>query len=92
LEESGVKVASADQTISARLADATVAPLLDLQIGAPLLAVTRIVVDTRVKPVQLLRGLYRPDRYEYQMHLSRSGGDEPRVWVHSDKVKPKGKP
>lgn len=91
LEESGVKVASADQTVSARLADATVAPLLDLDVGAPLLAVTRIVVDTRGKPVQLLRGLYRPDRYEYQMHLSRSGGDEPRVWVHTTTIKSKGK-
>jgi GntR family transcriptional regulator len=85
LEESGVKVASADQTLSARLADATVAPLLEVDLGAPLLAVTRIVLDTRRRPVQLLRGLYRPDRYEYRMHLSRSGGDEPRVWVHGDR-------
>ena len=80
----GVKVDSADQTVSARLADHAVAPLLDLEIGAPLLAVTRVVRDKARRPVQLLRGLYRPDRYEYQMHLSRAGRDEARIWVSRD--------
>lgn len=84
LEEAGVKVDSADQTVSARLADHAVAPLLDLDIGAPLLAVTRVVRDKARRPVQLLRGLYRPDRYEYQMHLSRAGRDEARIWVSRD--------
>jgi GntR family transcriptional regulator len=84
LEEAGVKVAGADQAISAKLADHAVAPLLDLDIGAPLLAVTRTVYDEAGTPVQFLRGLYRPDRYEYRMHLTRSGGDTPRVWVNDD--------
>lgn len=82
LEESGVAVASAEQTISARLADAAVAPLLEVEVGTALLAVTRTVHDDTGRPVQLLHGLYRPDRYEYRMHLERSGGAEPRVWVH----------
>ena len=29
--------------------------------------------------MQLLHGLYRPDRYEYQMELSQVGGIEARV-------------
>jgi GntR family transcriptional regulator len=86
LEEAGVKVASADQAISAKLADHAVAPLLDTDIGSPLLAVTRTVYDEAGTPVQFLRGLYRPDRYEYRMHLTRSGGDTPRVWVNDDKA------
>jgi GntR family transcriptional regulator len=84
LEEAGVKVSGADQTISARLADHTVAPLLEVELGAPLLAVTRVVYGEKGRPVQLLRGLYRPDRYEYHMHLTRSSGDTPRVWVSRD--------
>src|SRR5690606_5647132 len=63
LEDSGIQVAAAEQTISARLCDPAVAPLLALSVGSPLLAVTRIVSDASGKPVQLLRGLYRPDRY-----------------------------
>jgi len=85
LEESGVKVASADQTISAKLADQAIAPLLEVELGAPLLSVTRIVYGERERPVQLLRGLYRPDRYEYHMHLTRAGGDTPRVWISDDR-------
>ncbi len=85
LEEAGVKVASAEQTVSAKLADHAVAPLLEVELGAALLAVTRIVYDERKRPVQLLRGLYRPDRYEYQMQLSRIG-DEARIWVNRDSI------
>jgi GntR family transcriptional regulator len=29
-------------------------------------------------------GLYRPDRYEYQMKLSRMGGVDARVWVDAE--------
>ena len=84
LEASGVAVSSADQTISAKLADHAVAPLLGVEIGAPLLAVTRLVYDDDGRPVQLLRGLYRPDRYEYRMHLTRSGADTPRIWISNE--------
>ena len=81
LEASGVKVASADQSMSARLADANVAQWLEVDLGAPLIAVSRLVYDKAGQPVQLLRGLYRPDRYEYRMHLSRTGHDEGRIWI-----------
>jgi len=88
LEEAGVAVARAEQSMSARLADATTAPLLEVGFGAPLMAVNRVVYDTRARAVQLLRGLYRPDRYEYRMTLAREarkpnqrGGDSARVWV-----------
>jgi len=85
LEDAGVEVASADQTLSAKLADHAVAPLLEVELGAALLAVTRIVYGADGRAVQLLRGLYRPDRYEYRMHLTRSGGDTPRIWISGDR-------
>jgi GntR family transcriptional regulator len=34
--------------------------------------------------VQWLHGLYRPDRYEYQMQLSRVGNIDAKVWVGKD--------
>lgn len=80
LEEAGVKVDTADQTISARLADHAVALALEVSIGAPLLAVERVIYDIDGRAVQFLRGAYRPDRYEYRMHLTRTG-DDTRVWV-----------
>lgn len=84
LEEAGVRVGRAEQTITAVLADAQVAGLLDVPVGAPLLAVKRQIFDTRERPVQWLHGLYRPDRYEYQMQLSRVGGIAAKVWVSKE--------
>ena len=81
LEEAGVSVAGADQTVSARLSDPATAPLLNLSLGSPLLAVRRVVYDDSGRPVQLLHGLYRPDRYHYRMHLTRAGADVPSIWV-----------
>lgn len=81
LEESGVRVGGARQTISARLADAQVAQHLGVAVGSALLAVRRLIHDEAGRPVQWLHGLYRPDRYEYQMQLSRVGDIAAKVWV-----------
>ena len=84
LEESGVKVGRAHQTISARLADAQVAKHLDIAVGSALLAVRRLIYDDQERPIQWLHGLYRPDRYEYQMELSRVGSIDAKVWVSKE--------
>jgi GntR family transcriptional regulator len=84
LEESGVKVGRAHQTISAKLADAVIAKHLDLAVGSALLAVRRLIYDDQERPVQWLHGLYRPDRYEYQMQLSRVGSIDAKVWVSKE--------
>lgn len=84
LEESGVRIGRATQTISARLADAAVAPLLGVEVGSALLAVSRLIFDDRERPVQWLNGLYRPDRYQYEMQLSRIGGIDAKVWVSKE--------
>jgi GntR family transcriptional regulator len=86
LEENGVKAEHARQVVSARLADSQVAAALDTHAGAPLLAVTRLVRDVSGRPVQLLHGLYRPDRYEYRMDLSRTGEGAARIWYQNDRI------
>jgi GntR family transcriptional regulator len=84
LEESGVRIGRAVQTISARLADAAVAAELKVSVGSALLAVTRLIHDDADRPVQWLHGLYRPDRYQYEMQLSRVGGIDAKVWVSTE--------
>ena len=42
---------------------------LDVAVGSALLAVRRLIYDDSDRPVQWLHGLYRPDRYEYEMKL-----------------------
>ncbi len=84
IEGSGVTIGRARQSISARLADAEVARLLQVDVGSALLAVQRLVFDVNDRPVQWLQGLYRPDRYQYQMQLSRVGGIDAKLWVSED--------
>jgi len=81
LERSGVELGRAQQTVSARQADAAVAAELDVAVGTALLAVRRVVYDTSERPVQWLHGLYRPDRYEYQMEVSQVGSSSATISV-----------
>jgi GntR family transcriptional regulator len=88
LERAGVRIGRAQQTISARLADDRAADLLDVAVGSALLAVNRLVLDDRDRPVQWLQGLYRPDRYEYRMDLTRVGAIDAQVWVSNHSTRP----
>jgi len=81
LRESGVEVGRAKQRISAHLADAPVAPLLGIEVGSALLAVSRIFFNKQEQPVQFDIGLYRPDRYQYEMELSDHGDLKTKVWI-----------
>jgi GntR family transcriptional regulator len=88
LERAGVRIGHAQQAISARLADDRSATALDVAVGSALLAVNRLVHDDAGRPVQWLQGLYRPDRYEYRMDLSRVGDIDARVWVDHPSPRP----
>jgi GntR family transcriptional regulator len=79
LQESGLELGRAVQTVSARQADARAAAELQVAVGTALLSVRRLVYDMAERPVQLLHGLYRPDRYEYQMEMSQVGSLEARI-------------
>jgi GntR family transcriptional regulator len=81
LQDAGVKIGEVHQFIGAELADARTAASLDVRIGSALLAVRRIVFDSNGQPVQLLFGLYRPDRYEYRMQLNAQGATQAQVWT-----------
>jgi GntR family transcriptional regulator len=80
LERSGVVAESAEQTLGARLADPTVAGHLEVSVGSPLLSLSRIVYDPARRPVEHIHALYRPDRYEYRMSLTRERGSAGNLW------------
>jgi GntR family transcriptional regulator len=84
IEESGVELGRAHQTVTARQADAIVARELDVAVGTALLAVRRLVFDANDRPVQWLHGLYRPDRYEYQMEISQVGRSDATISVREN--------
>ena len=81
LQQGGVEIGAARQIISACLAHSGVAQALGVEIGSALLCVRRLVLDVHDRPVQCLQGLYRPDRYEYQMQLSPVGDIDAQVWA-----------
>lgn len=86
LEEAGIKVAKAKQTISARLAEPQVAYALGVPVGSPLLAISRVAYDDTGRPVQVLKGLFRPDRYDYRIELSRKQVKGQSSWQHINEV------
>ncbi|TPG44791.1 GntR family transcriptional regulator [Roseomonas nepalensis] len=80
LERSGVGIGHARQSIGATLAGPEVASVLEVEIGAPLIALTRLVRDEEGHPVEHLRALYRPDRFSFEMRLQRTGAEGARRW------------
>jgi GntR family transcriptional regulator len=80
LERSGLVVERANQTIGATLAGPDIAEALDLEIGAALLSMTRVVYDPSGRGIEHLQALYRPDRYVFHMDLVRTGAGDARRW------------
>jgi GntR family transcriptional regulator len=80
LERSGIVADRASQAISATLAGPGVAEALQLEVGAPLLSLTRVVHDADGAGVEHLHALYRPDRFAFHMDLTRTGGADRRRW------------
>lgn len=84
LERSGIVAERARQTIGATLASPDVAAALDLDIGAALIAMTRVVFDPSGRGIEHLQAFYRPDRYSFHMELERTGADGARRWMPAD--------
>lgn len=80
LERSGIVAARASQAISATLAGPDVAEALRLEVGAPLLSLTRVVHDAGGAGVEHLHALYRPDRFAFHLELTRTGAADRRRW------------
>lgn len=83
LEKAGCLIGSADQTVTAVLAEPGVAQALDVPVGSPLISVVRTVFDQRGRPVEHIAILYRPDRYQYRTKLTRVRGQATRMWSHA---------
>jgi len=81
LEKSGIEVATAEQTITASLAEAVTADALEVKQGAPLLRIRRVVRDTSDRVVEYIVGLYRPDQFQYGMSLQRVNDGERHAWT-----------
>jgi GntR family transcriptional regulator len=74
----GVELDSAEETIEAVIASPRVARMLDCVQPAPLLQLSRLTVDTRGRPVEYVRSLYRGDRFRFRQRLQRPGEATPR--------------
>lgn len=70
LIEAGISLAAFEERITAVLADAELSQHLDVEIGTPLVAMTREGRDENGRMVELLQACYRPDRYEYRLGYS----------------------
>jgi GntR family transcriptional regulator len=81
LERSGLAAERASQTIGAALAGPEVAQALDLEIGAALLSMTRVVYEPSGRGIEHLQALYRPDRYSFHLDLVRTGDVGERRWA-----------
>ena len=74
----GIRVARADQFIGATLAGVEAARALGVEVGAPLLRLSRTVFDDEDRPVERVVALYRADAYQYHMtleHHARTRGE-----------------
>jgi GntR family transcriptional regulator len=80
IEQAGHSIATAKQTISACLATPDVAALLEVEPGSALLSVHRVVFDRNGRPVEWIRGLYRPDTYAHQSEIARSASSTRTIW------------
>ncbi len=79
IERSGATIESAEQIITATLADAASAVALEVSFASPLLQVVRTVFAPSGVPVEYLIALYPPGRYQYIMTLSNDG--EEGRWI-----------
>lgn len=71
LEDAGISISHAVQTITAESATPELGRALQLAPGAPLLKVERIVYGQDNLPVEYIAAWYHPQRYKYRMALAR---------------------
>ena len=82
LEKNGYLASNADQILTATLAHDPVASHLAVPIGSALFQLRRIVFDKSEQPFIHQMSLYRPDKYEYYMRLSRNSASTRPHWRH----------
>jgi GntR family transcriptional regulator len=70
-EKYGIIPTEADETLEVTLATPEEAALLQVESGAPLLLNERLLFSQNRTPVEFVKILYRGDRYQYYVRLSR---------------------
>ena len=80
LERSGVRLAGAEQQVTAALAGPEIAEALSVPVGSPLLSIRRIVREQGGRGVEYLGALYRCDLFRLEMSLARVGSGESARW------------
>jgi len=86
LEQSGVRISSATQTLGATLADSRIALSLGVVVGSALLQLRRVVRDDQQRPVEYLIALYNPAHYQYRMAMSRTQGKTSKGWTSPGEI------
>src|SRR5216683_2767178 len=67
----GIQLAEAEETIETVLADPHDAQLLEVDVGLPLLLLSRHAYDVTGEPVEWAQSWYRGDRYKFVTRLRR---------------------
>jgi GntR family transcriptional regulator len=67
-----LKSSTANRILEAVPASQEEADYLDVERGAPMLLIRRLVVSADGKPIEVFRGLYRGDRFEYHITNMRA--------------------
>lgn len=83
LERAGFLASSAEQTLSANLAQDPAASALHVPLGSALIQLRRTVFNEEGRPCLYQISLYRPDKYEYFMRLSRQNSSMRPQWRHT---------
>lgn len=68
-QETGAQILHAEQAISAELAGAHIAEVLDISIDSPVLKIERLYFDHKNDPLEWSVSKYTPDQYNYRINL-----------------------
>lgn len=82
IEQAGYVIAEAEQSVTAVTANEYIAGILQVDSGAALLKIARVVRDHNKAPLQYIEVYYRADAYQLNMRLARVDVDsETRLWT-----------
>jgi GntR family transcriptional regulator len=85
----GIAASWSTQSISATLSGPVIAGHLGMEVGSPLLTLTRATFNAAGKGILYLEGYYRPDMFNFQMDLVRRSNAGERRWdFHRKKEDP----
>lgn len=71
LEDAGFKAVDAEQWVTAVGAPPEIASALNLQMGAAILKIERVMFDVHGRPIQFIQGYYHPERFQYHSKTDR---------------------